>query len=111
MQIPNKCTYCKDCLEKKAAIRRLDTLDKYYQKTYKITLEDYMHMLDEQKHQCAICKQYPDDERLCVDHDHNTGIVRKLLCMECNLLIGIVEIKGLSVITSVLTYIEKHNLD
>lgn len=50
---------------------------------------DYELMLKDQKGHCAICKEKLDEnKRLDIDHDHNTGEVRGLLCMHCNLLIG-----------------------
>lgn len=38
---------------------------------------------------CFICKnEEHSKERLCVDHDHETGEVRALLCARCNSAIG-----------------------
>lgn len=37
--------------------------------------------------QCAICGSIPD-YNLCVDHDHETGQIRGLLCRPCNLVLG-----------------------
>ena len=51
-------------------------------RTYGITLEDYYKMTDEQDGLCKICKIKP--EKLYVDHCHDTGIVRGLLCNQCN---------------------------
>jgi hypothetical protein len=55
---------------------------------YRIRLSDYMKMYEEQDGRCAICLIAPTGEnswdKLCVDHDHSTGKVRKLLCRECN---------------------------
>ncbi len=51
---------------------------------YDITLYEYNELLKKQKGVCAICKQPPSDRRLCVDHNHNTGVIRGLLCVECN---------------------------
>lgn len=49
-------------------------------------------MLQEQEGKCAICKRAPDDharnKALAVDHDHKTGQVRKLLCGQCNVGLG-----------------------
>lgn len=36
---------------------------------------------------CAIC-ECPDKKRLSVDHDHQTGKIRGLLCANCNLALG-----------------------
>lgn len=53
-------------------------------KRYNLTLEDYEAMLAEQGGVCAICKQEPRTAKLQVDHDHETGKVRGLLCVSCN---------------------------
>lgn len=38
---------------------------------------------------CAICrKECKSGRELAVDHDHETGAVRSLLCMNCNRAIG-----------------------
>jgi len=55
-------------------------------KQYGMTLEDYEDMAEAQGQRCAICTKFP--ERLVVDHCHQTGIVRGLLCGNCNLALG-----------------------
>lgn len=49
---------------------------------YGITNEIFHSLKDAQNGCCAIC-QTPS-EKLCVDHDHETGMVRSLLCKSCN---------------------------
>ena len=62
--------------------------------TYGITLEEYNLILERQNGLCAICSQPETVIRngklraLCVDHDHETGKVRQLLCNFCNTIIG-----------------------
>jgi hypothetical protein len=66
-------------------------------KTYNITIEDYNSFLVKQNYKCAICgisqeelskniKNTPIN--FAVDHDHNTGKVRGLLCFRCNSSLG-----------------------
>jgi hypothetical protein len=59
---------------------------------YGITPEDYAAMLAAQGGGCAICGAAEGTEKrikyLHVDHDHETGKVRGLLCHLCNLGIG-----------------------
>lgn len=47
---------------------------------------DYQRMVIEQRGLCAICgqPQSPAHVRLCLDHDHQTGKPRGLLCRQCN---------------------------
>lgn len=59
---------------------------------YGLTPEDYDTMLESQSGTCAICSRTPDQERykrLNVDHCHDTGKVRGLLCTPCNHAIGV----------------------
>jgi hypothetical protein len=62
-----------------------------------ITLEEYDRRLEEQNFGCAICGQ-PETStykgtvrRLAVDHDHETGEIRGLLCGSCNSGIGLLK--------------------
>lgn len=60
-------------------------------KTFGISLDDYNELLKEQNHSCAICGIDEVDAThgtLCVDHCHETGEVRGLLCHNCNVGIG-----------------------
>ena len=54
---------------------------------YGITLLEYRELFRKQDSRCAICFR-EDDKRLHVDHDHETGKVRGLLCGSCNRGIG-----------------------
>ena len=57
--------------------------------TYGINLEQYFAMEQEQQGRCAICGKAPAPNKgrvrkLHVDHCHQTGKVRGLLCHSCN---------------------------
>lgn len=53
----------------------------------KFTLDWYSNKLRSQYGRCAICGQHPRSQ-LVVDHDHQTGELRGLLCSTCNTGIG-----------------------
>jgi len=64
---------------------------------YKLTRKQRDQMLCDQGGVCAICgtqltydKAEPNKKGdvLCVDHCHNTGVVRGLLCRKCNVGLG-----------------------
>lgn len=64
---------------------------------YRITDDEYQRLLDAQDHRCSICEQ-PETQMirgktlpLSVDHDHETGKVRGLLCSKCNATLGFVK--------------------
>lgn len=62
---------------------------------YGLTIEQYDQMFNFQNGLCAICGK-PETQknqsgairRLAVDHCHKTGKIRKLLCYNCNIVIG-----------------------
>ena len=61
----------------------------YLQKTYGITDEVYTQMWRAQSGKCQICRaRFEDVSHGCVDHNHLTHRVRKLLCEACNLGLG-----------------------
>ena len=74
---------CSDCTPTKGWMHR------YLR--YKITYPQAAILLAEQKGRCALCriKLYLDDDpNCCIDHDHETGEVRGLLCRGCNMVIS-----------------------
>ena len=61
--------------------------DYHFKKKYGISLADYDAKRIEQQHCCFVCGTHEMEthrKHLCVDHDHDTGQVRKLLCSKCN---------------------------
>ena len=55
---------------------------------YGLTEEQHKHILDLQDGRCGICNS---TNKLVIDHDHTTMIVRGLLCQSCNLALGLYE--------------------
>lgn len=55
------------------------------------TIQDRDQLLRAQAGTCAICTkvQHTESKKLAVDHNHQTGVVRGLLCDSCNLGLGL----------------------
>jgi hypothetical protein len=61
----------------------------YLRRKYGITIAEYDRMFEEQGGVCAICGEpRPEERTLHVDHDHETGVIRGLLCFRCNNALG-----------------------
>lgn len=59
--------------------------------TYGLTKEEFFDMFENQDGKCALCeKVFPgmSKNQLHIDHDHETNKVRGLLCMQCNVGLG-----------------------
>lgn len=77
------------------------------QRKYGITPEEYEIKLSEQNGLCKICMNTPDGEKykfLVVDHNHDTGIVRGLLCSNCNRGIGLLK-DNVDILKSAILYL------
>lgn len=57
-------------------------------RTYGIQNIDHVCMYAAQNGQCAICHEPVNYSDICMDHDHETGRVRGLLCKHCNAGLG-----------------------
>ncbi len=66
-------------------------LNNHLRSVYGLELWQYDALLVAQGGVCAICLGAPDRQRLGVDHDHDTGRVRGLLCRRCNSQLGWLE--------------------
>ena len=62
-----------------------------------INLDEYYQNLNQQNNCCIICKRDFSEfkNRPSVDHNHQNGQVRSLVCSRCNMLIEVVENKNL----------------
>lgn len=67
--------------------KRTYAKSKSLQANYGISLKEYNQMLVDQLNRCAIC-EVPFTKSPHVDHNHETGEVRGLLCGPCNTGLG-----------------------
>lgn len=88
---------CKDCHRKRAKdYWRNNPLPKEIQRernlrrSFNIGVEDYNNLLESQGSCCAICgiDACSSGRNFAVDHDHDTGKIRGLLCQGCNTALG-----------------------
>ena len=81
----------------------------HLRKTYGMTLERFNEMYEQQKGKCAICMGNFEDmtrRHLNVDHDHETGAVRQLLCGNCNVALGALR-EDINLFEKAITYLKK----
>lgn len=71
---------CSTCLK---ANRSKGTHDRRVSTTYGLERGEWNRLFGEQEGRCAICRE-TRSEKLSVDHDHKSGLVRGLLCRRCN---------------------------
>lgn len=92
-------TFCKKCSSAKSKKWAIDNPNvwerqkrkSHLKKKYGITIDDYDKMVIQQNNSCAICEGVLIDSRGFrphVDHCHETGKVRGVLCGDCNKALG-----------------------
>jgi len=110
-------TICKTCIrsipmteERKKEMRDYGK-DYHLKQSYGMSREEHTALLIAQNHKCAICgidEQEAIKQKLYVDHCHDTGKVRELLCHGCNAGIGLLK-ESILVLTKAIAYIDKHS--
>ena len=88
------CKSCKKDKYKHSDNAKYNAWARQLKRNYNITPDDYNRMFEEQNGVCAGCKE-PNSSgtKFCVDHDHQTDVVRGLLCGPCNRALGLIKDK------------------
>lgn len=75
--------YCDNC----GAVYR----DRHNILKHGLSKEQFVFLADRSSGECELCGHVPGPratKSLAIDHDHNTGLIRGLLCGNCNLMMG-----------------------
>lgn len=117
------CSICKEVGRQRREGRtpdarelELQKMSVYGLKKFGLSWSEYCKLLAKQKGGCAICKsKIPGSrkgktfKRFVVDHDHQTGTVRGLLCSKCNTSIGMLN-DDINLLQAACRYLKKHNV-
>ena len=85
-------SWCKPCVNTNRRENRKRTYSKANKAKwqlatrYRLSADGFEGMLISQLGRCAVCEA--EMRRPCVDHCHNTGAVRGLVCHKCNIRLG-----------------------
>jgi len=78
----------------------------YVDASFIFNLYKYRKLLKFQKGGCAICKVKPQGVSLAVDHNHDTGLLRGLLCFRCNRAYGLFHDNNVERLRAAADYLE-----
>ena len=104
-----KQSRCKPCQAE--ATRRVPNRSlKLSAAKYGLTVDTWNDLFNSQDGCCDICGVHQSSlkKRLSVDHNHETGVVRSMLCQPCNWMVGWTEMDE-SRLDLVKQYLRKHN--
>lgn len=106
--LASRCKECKN-KERRNWLNREPKVRKKYKlaERYGITYEEYKLYLDKQSCKCAICSVHQDElpRGLYIDHNHDTGEVRGLLCNNCNTALGMLK-ENVDLFNKAIEYLE-----
>lgn len=77
---------------------------------YGISEVEWFTMFTTQDGTCAVCQaKFTHPEQMKVDHNHTTGVVRELLCNNCNVGIGMLG-EDITRLQNAIQYLTKHSI-
>jgi len=113
-RVKRKKAQCKACDSKDTLSYRNTNIEQsrkkdregYYRREYNLDSQLAALLADKNNRiaPCPICRQ---TEILVLDHDHQTGKTRELICSACNSLIGYSK-ESLDILYTVIAYLKKH---
>lgn len=99
--------YHKRCSRKRLSRYKEQNRNRALLKLYGINRKQYDSLLLKQASKCAICGGTSGKRMLSVDHDHTTGIIRGLLCDNCNHGLGKFQ-DSAELLEEAIAYLRKH---
>lgn len=99
--LQNKCKECERSV-RASYYRSHDAA----RRKFGLTEESYNALLEESKGLCTICSS-PMGDKVCFDHDHETGKFRAVLCHKCNTALGLVN-DDLTILERMVGYLKEH---
>lgn len=102
---------CKECVRARSktydasdAGQKRMRIGRWAQQGINITHEEYVEQYTRLEGKCQICNKH--FKTLCVDHNHDTGKVRGLLCRPCNIAISAL-MEDKEIMQNAIKYIEE----
>jgi hypothetical protein len=101
---------CKDCANKFVNKERIKIWR--HTKKYGLELGEYQKKMEEQLYCCAICGKNRSEykKEFDIDHNHENGKIRGLLCHNCNIGFGFFK-EDVSILDSAIKYKKKWDLN
>ena len=87
IKLKNKIS-CKNYYQKNKKNSKVNNRKNHLKRNYNLTIKEYNKILKKQGGVCAICRNKGNGKALSVDHNHQTGKIRGLICSSCNLTLG-----------------------
>lgn len=85
--------------------------ERHLQKTYGLSVQDLINLMEDQDFLCAICKKDFNElkpKNIHIDHCHNSNKIRGILCNNCNMALGLFK-DDVEVLKEAIKYLE--NID
>jgi len=78
----------------------------HLQRAYGLTISQVENQITLQNEMCAIkgCYRSITDSKACIDHDHETGAVRGILCHQCNVSLGLLR-ESVAILKGLILYL------
>lgn len=81
--------------------------NKWLKIKFRINHKIYLKMLNMQNNVCFICNNENKNRFLCIDHNHATNKIRKLLCTSCNAGLGNFK-ENIDIMYKAIKYLKDH---
>lgn len=108
-----KCTECctaaaRERRNKEPELTKLNAFKRHIRVKYGISYETFLRLRAEQNNLCAICSGELIDPH--IDHCHESGRVRGILCFTCNTALGKFK-DSIEILRSAISYLQRSDLE